>query len=151
MSLKWDVRFMRIAKEVSTWSKDPSTKVGTVVVNQEKRILATGYNGFPSKCNDDHRLQSKQTKYPLIIHSEINALLNALNSGVSVKDCDLYIYNLPPCGECSKFIAQARLRKILFCAPVRSKRWEDEWEQVSKKLFDECGIKHRELEERLIQ
>src|SRR6056300_417538 len=84
---KWDQRFMQMAQMVSTWSKDPSSKIGAVAVNDEKRILATGYNGFPRGIADtEERLNNRDEKYPRIIHAEMNVLMNALYNGVSLKD-----------------------------------------------------------------
>ena len=92
---KWDTRFMKLAREISTWSKDPSSKIGAVIVNDERRILATGYNGFPKGIEDtEERLNDRDQKYPLIVHAEMNALMNALYSGVSVKDATIYVYGL---------------------------------------------------------
>ena len=72
---KWDIRFMKLAKEISTWSKDPSSKIASIIVNSEKRILATGYNGFPRNIADtEERLNDRDKKYPLIIHAEANSL-----------------------------------------------------------------------------
>src|SRR6056300_1257995 len=84
---KWDKRFMDMAQMISTWSKDPSSKIGAVAVNDEKRILATGYNGFPRGIADtEERLNNRDEKYPRIIHAEMNVLMNALYNGVSLKD-----------------------------------------------------------------
>ena len=83
---KWPIRFMNMAKMVSTWSKDPSSKIGAVAVNDERNILATGYNGFPKGIADtEERLNNKDEKYPRIVHAEMNALMNALYNGVSLK------------------------------------------------------------------
>ena len=76
---KWDRRFMDMAQLISTWSKDPSSQIGAVAVNDQRRVLATGYNGFPRGIADtEDRLNNKDEKYPRIIHAEMNALMNAL-------------------------------------------------------------------------
>src|SRR6056300_1094742 len=76
--LKWDQRFMDMAMMISTWSKDPSSKIGAVIVNDERRILATGYNGFPRGIADyEERLNNREEKLDRIIHGEMNALMNA--------------------------------------------------------------------------
>ncbi len=69
---KWDKRFMKLAREISTWSKDPSSQIGAVIINDERRILATGYNGFPKGIRDtEERLNDREQKYPMIVHAEM--------------------------------------------------------------------------------
>lgn len=142
-SSKWDARFMRLAEEISTWSKDPSTKVGAVIVNDERRILATGYNGFPRGISDtEERLNNKEEKYPRIIHAELNALMNALYSGVSVKDATLYVYGLPVCSDCTKSIIQSGIKRVVI--PTMKdvpQHWADSWNKVSEPMFQEAGVK----------
>jgi dCMP deaminase len=143
MNEKWLRRFMNIAKEVSTWSKDPSTRIGAVIVNDNRRILATGYNGFPEGVADDERLNSKETKYPLVIHGEANSILNALKNGVSVNGATLVVYGLPICGDCAKMIAQSGIKRVVMNEPdvlSMKKNWMDSWEKISKPLFEEVGI-----------
>ena len=86
MSGKWDVRFIELAKHISLWSKDPSTKVGCVVVGEDREIRSTGFNGFPRGIDDDdERLMDREKKYPLICHAEENAIMHAARIGVSLK------------------------------------------------------------------
>lgn len=107
---KWDLRFLSVAKEVAGWSKDPSTKVGAVLVDDLRRIISTGYNGFPRGVEDlEHRYSHRPTKYSLVVHAEANALLNAV---VLPRDATLYC-TLHPCEECSKLIVQAGVRRIV--------------------------------------
>lgn len=142
MNSKWDHRFMEIAKRISTWSKDPSSKIGAVIVNDERRILATGYNGFPKGIDDsDERLNDRNQKYPLIIHAEMNALMNALYSGVSVKDATIYVYGLPVCAECSKSVIQSGIRRVVFSTEKEiPQKWLDQWNTHSKPMYDEAGV-----------
>jgi dCMP deaminase len=88
-SQKWHNRFLDLAKFISGWSKDPSTKVGAVIVDKNKRIVSVGYNGFPKDVKDDNRLYDRESKYLIIIHAEINAILFA---NKSLDDCILYTY-----------------------------------------------------------
>jgi dCMP deaminase len=74
---KWDKNFLELAKTVSTFSKDPSTQVGAVIVDDDKRVISIGYNGFPKGVRDDHRLDNRELKYEMIVHAEANALLFA--------------------------------------------------------------------------
>lgn len=132
---------MRLAREISLWSKDPSTKVGAIIVNRNHRIIATGYNGFPSRIEDDPKLlEDRTTKYRLIIHAEMNALLNALNNGISVEHCSLYVYPLPTCGECAKNIVQSGVDKVFMISDdLHNERWRETW-LSGRDIFDRGRI-----------
>lgn len=146
--LKWHTRFMDMAKMVSTWSKDPSSQIGAVAVNDERRILATGYNGFPKGIADtDERLNDKDQKYPRIIHAEMNALMNALYAGVSLKDSTLYVYGLPVCPSCTKCIIQAGVKHVVIPATRTDKgNWQQVWEEQSLPMFKESSVQVTLLE-----
>jgi dCMP deaminase len=139
---KWDRRFLDMAQMISTWSKDPSSKIGCVVVNNEKRIIATGYNGFPRGIEDSpDRLNDRDQKYPRIIHAEMNALMNALYNGVSVKDCTLYVYGLPVCPACTKCVIQAGIKRVVIPTSKTEKgEWEKVWREQSLPMFQESGV-----------
>ena len=98
---KWDDRFLDIAREISTWSKDPSRKIGAIAV-RDRKILATGYNGFPKGIEDTpSRLNIREIKYQYVVHAEMNCIYNAAENGVSLRDSTLYIFGLPVCGDLS--------------------------------------------------
>jgi dCMP deaminase len=139
---KWDVRFMRLAREISTWSRDPSSKIGAVLVNDDRRILSTGFNGFPRGIADtEERLNDREKKYPLIVHAELNVLLAALYNGVSVKDSTLYVYGLPICSDCAKSVIQAGVKRVIILDVHDSPdKWKKVWEELSKPMFEEVGI-----------
>ena len=102
MSEKWDGRFLNLATHISGWSKDPSTKVGCVVVGPDREIRSTGFNGFPRGIADtDERLSDRDLKYPLICHAEENAIMRAARSGLALKDCTAYV-TWPPCTRCAR-------------------------------------------------
>jgi dCMP deaminase len=145
---KWDNRFMEMAQVISTWSKDPSSQIGAVVVNDERRILATGYNGFPKGIADtEERLNNKEEKYSRIIHAEMNALMNALYSGVSLKDSTLYVYGLPVCSSCAKCVIQAGVKRVVIPTIKTNKaNWQAVWEQESAPMFAESGVQITILE-----
>lgn len=106
---KWDLRFLKLAREVSTWSKDPSTKVGAVIT-RDIHVVSLGYNGFPPTIEDKPEwLNDRPTKYKLTVHAEANALYNAPGR---VIDCTAYVYPLMPCPECAKQLAAAGIAKI---------------------------------------
>ena len=113
--LTWDEYFMGLAHLSAKRSKDPSTQVGAVIVNNENRVVSIGYNGFPFGCNDDEFPWGREgnindTKYPYVVHAELNAILN---SNQSCKDCTIYV-SLFPCHECAKAIIQSGIRKIVY-------------------------------------
>lgn len=144
---KWDRRFLKIAKEISTWSKDPSSKIGAVIVNDERRILATGYNGFPRGIEDtEERLSNREEKYPRIIHAELNALMNALYSGVSVKGATLYVYGLPVCSDCTKSVIQSGIKRVVLTPTYNApEKWRVSWEALSAPMFKEAGVSIQEI------
>ena len=88
---KWNMRFLEMAKMVGSWSKDPSTKVGAVIVDDNRRVVSLGYNGFPKGVADNNRLEDRNEKYKMIVHAERNALLFA---NVSVKDATIFTLSL---------------------------------------------------------
>ena len=145
---KWDRRFMEQAQLIASWSKDPSSKIGAVIVNDERRILATGYNGFPRGILDTpDRLNNKDEKYPRIIHAEMNALMNALYNGVAVKDATLYVYGLPICPSCTKCIIQAGIKRVVIPNTKTDKgNWQEIWEEQSSLMLQESGVQITLLE-----
>ena len=82
--ITWDEYFMSVAMLSAMRSKDPNTQVGACIVNQDKKIVGTGYNGFPIGCSDDILPWGRdgnplQTKYPFVCHAELNAILNSIS------------------------------------------------------------------------
>jgi dCMP deaminase len=143
---KWDRRFLELAKLVSTWSKDPSTKVGAVLVNnlQERVIIGTGYNGFPRGILDsEERLNNRETKYKLVVHAEVNAVIQA---GQAAKGSTLYVYPsfmVPPiCHDCCKVVIQAGVETIVGYEPdpsdPRVQRWLGSI-AISREIWQESG------------
>ena len=110
---KWDIRFVRIAREVASWSKDPSTQVGSIAVRNRK-IIATGYNGFPKTINDDlDRLKDRETKLKFTVHAEKNMIYNAVEHGVKLEGSTVYIWGLPTCEECWKGLVQVGVSRVV--------------------------------------
>lgn len=138
---KWIKRYIQLAEQVSAWSKDPSTKVGAVIVGENGQIVSQGYNGFPRGVNDsDDRYNNRELKYKLVVHSEMNAILNALYNGASVKDCTLFVHNLPVCNECAKAIIQSGIKKVYMDTEI-NERWQESW-KYTKMMFDEAGVEY---------
>jgi dCMP deaminase len=136
---KWDLRFLRIAEEVRLWSKDPGTKVGCVLVN-ERRILSTGYNGFPATISDDlERYIDRDFKLSITVHAEANAILNAAKNGTKVEGSTLYV-TFPPCSQCASAVIQAGVAKVV-CPDAASapERWRSNF-IAANNLFYEAGV-----------
>ena len=141
---KWDKRYLRLAKEVSTWSKDPSTKVGAVAV-LNGAVLAQGYNGFPKYILDDpEQYEDRETKYKYIVHAEMNCIYNAAMNGVSLYGSTLYIYPLPACHECAKGIIQCGVERVVspaFENEFTQRRWEKSC-STTFNMFEQAGIQY---------
>jgi len=138
MSNKWNMRFLRMAEMVSDWSKDPSTKVGVVLV-KDRKIVATGYNGFPEGIADDDRLNNREKKYALVVHAEMNALLQA---GHDSRGSTLYLWGFAgcPCQNCTKHVIQAGVRKVVYYDGVPPpERWADEL-AAARLTLEEAGV-----------
>lgn len=141
---KWDYRFMRIAAEVSTWSKDPRSKIGVVAV-RDRRILATGYNGLPARMSDDDRLLDREWKLRNTVHGEMNCLINAAKNGVSLDGASLYVYGLPVCERCAPHVAQAGIERVFECVENPRPEWEAS-SVHSQALFSEVGLWYDRIE-----
>jgi len=141
MSRTWDERFLSLAKFVSQWSKDPSTKVGAVIANG-KIIVSLGFNGFPSKIPDDDKLFDRSKKYPRVVHAEMNAILFAKRD---LTDHSIYTYPLLPCDDCAKHIVQTGITRVISpkeLAPVKegSHYRKKELMSISVDIFNEAGV-----------
>lgn len=142
--ISWDSYFMGVAKLSALRSKDPDTQVGACIINQDKRIIGIGYNGFPMGCSDDQFPWQKkgalvETKYPYVVHAEANAILNATTS---LKGSKIFV-TLFPCNECSKLIIQSGIKEIVF----ESNKYEHtETHQAAIKMLDAAGVTYRQVE-----
>jgi dCMP deaminase len=137
---KWDNRYLSLAKEVATWSKDPSTQVGAVTVGAKKEVLSQGFNGFPRGIKDtDERYNHRETKYKFVVHAEMNAIYNATYSGTSLDGATLYIYGLPICSECAKGIIQVGIKKVVIEKSKELDNWNESL-RLSQEMFSEAGV-----------
>lgn len=153
---KWDRRFIELAKHISTWSKDPSTQVGAVLVGKNKEILSVGFNGFPRNIADtDERLNNRPVKYELIVHAEINAIMNAARNGINTNGSTMYVIatNLAtgkswggaPCIRCSAELINAGIAKVVVPEPLgMPNSWKESCEK-GKSLIQEAGILYEEV------
>jgi len=136
---KWDLRFLRLAREVSTWSKDPSTQVG-VVYCINRRIVSTGYNGFPRGIEDtEERYNDREVKYELVSHAEMNGIYNATLHGQSLKGATAYIWGLPVCHHCAKGIIQTGCVRAVMASEAIPENWKDSFDKTSQ-MFLEAGV-----------
>lgn len=139
MSEKWDKRYLKIAKDVAQWSKDPSRKIGAVIIGDKGQIISQGYNGFPRGIRDEQqRYDDRETKYKYVVHAEANAIYNAIHSGSNTNGSTIYVTGLPVCHECAKAIIQTGIRKV-----VMDTLPNDAWLQsgeLAVELFREAGV-----------
>jgi len=136
----WDHRFLRLAKEIASWSKDPSTKVGAVAVGPNRNVLAQGYNGFPRGIFDyEDRYNNREVKYRYVVHAEMNVIYNASYNGVSLDGATLYIHGLPPCSECAKGILQVGIKCVIIPSMVIPEQWRESWLH-SNSMLNEAGV-----------
>jgi dCMP deaminase len=149
---KWDRRYMELAKHVSQWSKDPSTKVGAVLVNPELHQEFVGYNGFARGVDDTpERLNDRETKYKFVVHAEVNAILKA---GAAARGSTLYVwpsFAIPNiCHECAKVAVQAGITRLVGYPPdpnnPRAARWGESI-SVAQLMFDEARIQYVTIQE----
>ncbi len=142
--ITWDEYFMGVAQLASQRSKDPNTQVGACIVDGDKRILSTGYNGFPHGCSDDdfpwgRNADEGETKYAYVVHAELNAILNA--RGKTLAGSTLYV-GLFPCNECAKAIIQAGISEVIYLSDKYSGTAEN---LASKRMLGAAGIKLTQL------
>lgn len=120
---KWDHRFLELAKNVSTWSKDPSTQVGAVIVRPNKTVCSLGYNGFPMSMEDDKEAyKNRDVKLSRVVHAEMNALIFAREPVVGYT---LFTYPFLSCDRCAVHMIQAGIYR--FVAPKATDDIEKRW------------------------
>lgn len=140
---KWDQRFLAMAEMVASWSKDPSTKCGAVIVDMRRVVVGMGYNGFPRRCDDDPALYAnRELKYERVIHAELNAILEA---GDRARGSTLYTFpgsNGPSCARCSSHAIQAGIRRVV-CFYKPSSDITSRWSEsigIGLKMYEEAGV-----------
>lgn len=143
-NIKWRNRYLQSAKDIAQWSKDPSRKIGAVVIGSKGQILCHGYNGFPRGIDDNNvRLNSRNLKYKYVVHAEMNAIFNATYAGICLDGATLYVYGLPICSECAKGIIQVGIKKVVMMTDGDDQGpWLESWLN-SKSMFDEVGVEYQ--------
>ena len=148
--IDWDTYFMLVAKISAMRSKDPNTQVGACIVNNDKKIVACGYNGAPIGFDDDDMPWDREgdfinTKYAYVCHAELNAILN--NKGSKLEGARIYV-DLFPCNECAKAIIQSGIKEIIY----KSDKYNGtDGNIVAKKMLDYCGVKYTKYEDKNVE
>lgn len=142
--LSWDDYFMSVALLSGKRSKDPNTQVGACIVNKNNVIESIGYNGLPKGCSDDEFPWEKEgealnTKYPFVVHAELNAILNA--KGKDLSRCKIYVA-LFPCNECAKAIIQSGISEVIY---LSDKYADTDSVKASKRMFKCAGVTLNQL------
>lgn len=149
--ISWDDYFMGIALLAAKRSKDPSTQVGACIVSGDapdgfstNTILSVGYNGMPMGCSDndfpwDREGAYLNTKYPFVVHAELNAILNA--RGKSLVGAKIYVA-LFPCNECCKAIIQSGIKEVIY---LSDKYADSDSVKASKIMFEASHVKYTQL------
>ena len=133
----WDERFLQLAQHIAQWSKDPSTKVGAVIVRPNRTIASVGYNGFPRGVNDDERLNDRPYKYAMTVHAEANAILSA---NERLDGCTLYVTPLSPCSSCASILIQSGIKRGVAYMPHQPGHWADSF-AIARTMLDEAGVR----------
>ena len=155
MSEKWDRHFLGLALYHSRMSKDPNTRVGSVIVGPDREIISAGFNGFPRGIADTpERLNDRDFKLMLVVHAETNAVLAAARVGIRLKGCTLYtactddtgmVWGGPPCTRCAVEIVQAGITEIVSFRGKAESKWADDL-YLARGVLDEAGVTYRQLE-----
>ena len=148
-NISWDEYFMGIALLSAMRSKDPNTKVGACIVDENKKVVSIGYNGMPSGCDESQLSWNKgeglDSKYLYVCHAEFNAILNTRNGTSALRGCTLYV-SLFPCNECTKAIIQTGIKEVVY---ISNKYENTVGVQASKRMLLLAGIKIRHYEGRI--
>ena len=140
MDTKWKLRYLHLAREVSTWSKDPSTHIGAVAVGRKGEVLAQGYNGFPRGVADNpDRYDIRETKYKYVVHAEMNVIYNASFNGAKLEGSTLFVWGLPVCSECAKGVIQVGVKHAVMPVQDIPEKWAESW-GFTQHLFSEAGV-----------
>lgn len=135
----WDTWFVNLARYISTASKDPSTQTGAVIVDNTRRVISTGYNGFPVGIKDDpERYADRALKYQMIVHCERNALLFAREA---LHGACLFTWPFMSCSVCAAMVIQSGITRCV--APEIPEHLRERWAKdmaLSAQMFEEAGI-----------
>lgn len=134
---RWVGYFMELTQLVSSQSKDPSTKVGAVIVRPDRTVASTGFNGFPRGCkDDDHLYADREVKYRRIIHAEMNAILTAQEP---LYGYTLFTWPIPPCDRCIPHIIQSGIQRVVSPEVPAGHRWAGPCQEAIA-MAEEAGL-----------
>ena len=137
----WNKRFLELAKHISQWSKDPSTKCGAVIVRPDKTIASMGFNGLPRRIPDlPAILENREQKYQRIIHSEMNALLFLREKAIGYH---MFVHPMMPCSRCAVHIIQAGIASVT-ALYTDNPRWRESID-IARELFIDGGVEYHEI------
>ena len=133
----WDLRFLSLAKHISNWSKDPSTKVGSVLVDENKRVMSMGYNGFPAQIRDDEEdYLNRDLKLKKVVHAEANAIIFAQRD---LSSSTLYVWPFMPCSNCAGLVIQSGIKRVV-SVENNNPKWQDSFKLTSEMFNDAVVI-----------
>ena len=142
MKLDWDTYFLAMETLVAKKSKDPSTKVGAVIVGPEHEVRSTGYNGFPRGIDEYPPSRwERPEKYQWCEHAERNAIYNAAMMGTPLKGCTEYV-QCTPCAPCGRALIQAGITEVVISKenPFSDRSdWRDDID-FSLEMLKEAGV-----------
>jgi len=140
LSSKWDIRYLQLAENIASWSKDPSTQIGAIAVGTKGQVLAQGYNGFPRGVEDRvEYYEDRETKYKYVVHAEMNVIYNATYNGVSLDGATLYVTGLPVCSDCAKGVIQVGIKRVVMKEKNIPSKWIESWKTTAG-MFDQAKI-----------
>lgn len=140
--LSWEEYFMTLALVASLKSKDTSTQVGAVIIdNKTKKVVSSGYNGFPRYVDDSKIPQTRPEKYLYVVHAELNAIIHAERN---LADCSLYV-TVFPCSECMKAVIQTGMKRVVYLNELAGDNWE-QYVKATMTLADLAGVEVRKFE-----
>jgi dCMP deaminase len=143
-SEKWHRRFLALSEMIATWSKDPSRGVGAVIVSPAKQVISTGFNGLPRAIEDLPERLERPAKYDLIVHAEMNAIIQCARNGVSPMGCGIYS-SFFPCINCAIAIVQSGITTVVAYEPIAGdEHWLGSIEK-SRAVFREAKVEFLEL------
>lgn len=142
MNAQWTNRFLEVSRLVASWSKDPSTKCGAVVVRPDKTVASVGYNGFPMGCSDDPELyENREEKYQRVIHAEVNAILHAREPlhGYTMFTTPAGI--APTCDRCATVVIQSGITTVIHEYEVNefAERWKPMMDRALE-MYQQAGV-----------
>lgn len=154
--LRWHRHFLDLCIAHAKMSKDPSTRVGAVIVGPDRELRQAGFNGFPRRIRDTpKRLNDRDTKNLLVVHAEMNALLQCARVGIPTNGCTLYlvatdvpsstIWGGAPCTRCTVSVIQAGIAEVV-TYPFKKvpSRWADDVAHARARLR-EARIRYVEI------